>query len=218
MSRFPAVSGDPVALMVDVGRWVVIASLGISLFFSGSQPVAPSRPVSSDQPWIESPRPESKIDAGKIPFQGTGPAGSKVEIVENGRIIAEAWTGADRKWKAVGKVLGTGKSPILVRVIGGKQSPAWMYDIKGQAKRTLFITNPKEDDDIGTGSLTVSGKGTPGDEILLAYGGKAIARIKVGSSGMWAKEIRVFAQEESFFKAYSQTEGEIVVVFVTGAG
>lgn len=219
MSRDAQTSPDIFPVYVDIGRCTIILALAVSLFFvRPAHSESPTKPVSPDQPWIDKPPTTVPLKAGIVTFEGSGPKGRKVEIVENGRVIAEGWCNDHGRWKANGKVLGDGESAVFVRAVDGLQSRSWVYKLVGHAEPTLAISNPQDDDDIKSGKLTVSGTGKPGDEVLLVYNGRAIQKVTVGNDGKWSTPVNVTATEEGTFKAYSKAEGEICEVVVRGNG
>ena len=171
-----------------------------------------------DQPWIDLPKPGSTVKAGIVEFSGSGPNGVTVEVLENGRIVAEAVV-KDRTWKAKGKLFGGGETKVFVRQVGGKSkaSPAVPLTIKGSVPQSTRFTNPIDADYITKGEITLKGKGAPNDTLLLSYNGRRLETVKVNSEGIWWKRVWIeFPTESGEFRAKSDAQGEIATVYVAG--
>ncbi|MBS1713493.1 MAG: hypothetical protein JST30_04070 [Armatimonadetes bacterium] len=182
---------------------------------------APDKPSTPDQPWITEPSEGSTVEAGITAFRGTAPKKSKLEVIENGRIVCVAWTKPDGSWSGRGKLFGGGKAEVFVKVVGGtaKQSPVRTFQVSGDATQTLTITNPTEDDEPLMPKVTLfRGTGRPDDVILVSFNGKALFKTKVRSDGIWTKTVKVPSPEKIEIRAESKAEGEIVFLKLLGVG
>ncbi len=203
---------------VDISRIVVMAILGTVLLVTRPASSGPMKSASPDQPTIDYPSPNSKVNAGITEFKGHGKPSTKIEVLENGRILAEGWVGTNREWKATGKLRGSGRTAIFVRGNQGLQSPPFEIVVNGSVSSTLEILKPQDQEYLESGLIEISGKGKPGNEILISYNGRAIGKVNVNESGKWAKTVRLVSMEQGIFKAYDKSEGEIVIAFTTGPG
>lgn len=174
--------------------------------------------AATDQPWINSPKPNASVKAGIVTFSGSGPNGITVEVLENGRIIAESVV-KDNSWTAKGKLFGEGETKIFVRQVGGKSkaSPAMPITVVGKVSQTTRFTNPIDADYITKGAIVLKGKGKPMDTLSLQYNGRKLDTVKVNSEGIWWKRVWIeFPAESGEFRARSEAEGEIATVYVAG--
>lgn len=211
---------DPIVRTVDLCRWGVIVGLvAVLVAFKPAPPNKPAGPKPG-QTWLQTPADGATVQAGIVKFAGTGPKGVKVEVVENGRIVASGLCDAKGEWKASGKLFGTGPTVVFVRPVAfnGRQSRNFDLKVKGRSPQTLFITKPKDNDDLGSGRFTIMGKGKPGDTVILAYARKSIAKVTVAPDGTWEYAAKLIPDEEGEIRAISKAEGEITLVFVTGPG
>jgi len=201
-------------------KTAVVALLGVVLW-AGKPVSAPDRPADPDQPWITAPAEGSTVRAGILEFQGTAPQKSKLEVIENGRIVCVAWAKPDGTWKGRGKLFGGGKAEVFVKVVGGtaKQSPVRTFKVSGESTQTLTLTNPTEEDEPLMPKVTLfRGTGRPDDTILVSFNGRALFKTKVRSDGIWTKTVKVPSPEKIEIRAESKAEGEIVFLKLLGVG
>lgn len=201
----------------------VLASGGALLYFT--RPVeskeTPRTPPSPNHPMIVTPAPGGTVKAGIVEFSGVGKPGTKLEILSNGKIVAYGWVGKDRQWKATGKVLGPGETPVFVRTSAtlSYQSPTQRLNVQGQVPQTLFVTAPSDDQFLDPGTVNVAGTAAPGDDILVSYNGRAVAKAKAASNGKWSTSFRAsHPSEQGEVRAISKAQKEIVNVVVKGHG
>ena len=208
--------------MSDLVRLGVCVLLSAFIFANRSvfsEPVT-FAPTTADQPWITSPIARSVVKAGIVTFEGTGPEGQKVEVLENGRVVGEGVVKSNR-WKASGKLFGDGETTVFVRAVGGigKQSPSMKLTVEGQVPRTLAITEPLDNAFLTPGRVMFKGTGKPGESVELTYNGQSFGSVTVNEEGKWWKAVELYQPaEDALLRADCKGQGEIVEVRLSGTG
>lgn len=205
----------------DFLRILVIGGLGGLVYVNRAdlERLGPTGPSSPDQPWIDSPKFMAQVPAGIVKFEGQGPTGAKVAVVENDRIVGESWV-KDGKWTVSGKLFGTGGTAVHACVIGGqaKTSPDRHFNVTGHADKTLFVTVPAKGDTIKPGKVTLAGTGKPGDALVFFYNDVLVGKTTVTDSKKWSGTVNISEPKKGAqFKVFSKAESEMVVIPV-GSG
>jgi|GEM_PF-3539363 len=211
---------QPTMRFSDFARMLVLGGLGGFVYLNQAdlERLGPTGPSSPDQPWIVSPALGEAVSAGKVKFQGTGPAGARVEVVENKRVVGEGWV-KDGKWTIEGKMFKSGPTAVRARVVKdkGMVSPSRHLTISGSAEQTLTISSPHEGGYIQAGKITLNGRGKPGDKLTVFYNNIVIADTMANKDGQWKKVVKISEpKKEASFKVTSKSEAEIAVVLVRG--
>lgn len=204
----------------DLLHVLVLGGLGGFVFVNRAdlERLGPTRPTAPDQPWILSPTFKATVSAGIVKFQGTGPSGAKVQIVEGQRIVGESWV-KDGKWALSGKLFNSGTTAVQACVVNGsaKKSPLRHFMVTGQAKQTLLVTTPPPGAVILPGKTTLTGTGKAGDELIIFYNEVLIGKVVAGKDEKWTKVVKVSEpKKEGAFKVVSKSEGETVLLIVHG--
>ncbi|GEM_PF-941738 len=126
-------------------------------------------------------------DDGAVTLSGTGTPGSKVEIWAGGKKLGEVTVGADGKWSFAAPSMEAGDYDFSARAVdaSGKtlaESAPLKFTVPALVKAPTLDT-PKVGDD---GTLTLSGKGTPGSKVEIWAGSKRIGEATVGADGTWS--------------------------------
>jgi hypothetical protein len=222
MRRTQFQARQPRARFSDLIRLLILGGLGGFVFVNRAEleRLGPTGPMSPEQPWIVTPALLANVSAGLVKFEGTGPTGCRVEVVENGRLVGESWI-KDGKWALTGKLFGPGPTSVRARIAGvkGKRSPARHLTVKGHVEPTVAITAPVDGDYIQAGKLNLEGAGKPGDELLIFYNNVVVAKAVANKDHKWSKTIVLSEpKKEGYFKVVSKSESESVLLFVRGTG
>jgi len=150
-----------------------------------SAPLKFTVPVLVKAPTFDTP----KIgDDGTVTLSGTGTPGSKVEIWAGGKRIGEATVGADGTWSFAAPSMEAGDYDFSARAVdaSGKtlaESTPLKFTVPALALAAPTFDTPTMGDD---GTLTFSGKGTPGSKVEIWAGGKKLGEATVGADGKWS--------------------------------
>lgn len=127
--------------------------------------------------------------AGPLTLSGTGTPGSRVQIVIDGQPAGEATVGADGKW-SFPTTLAAGSYRLEARALDAAGVAAATSESLSVTigAPTAAVTAPTLDALTGplfTGSLTLSGTGTPGSTVQIVIGGRPAGAATVGADGKW---------------------------------
>jgi len=142
-------------------------------------------------------------------LNGSGTPGSLIQVYDNGRLVGSATVNSEGKWYWQPEVaLPEGKHDFQFAALArGKQSAKspslnFTVDLTPPDKPVNISITDGNDKDLSAGGVTntnplqLSGKGEPGDTVLLYDGDKLTASTVVDASGNWRAEITLPSEDD----------------------
>jgi len=142
-------------------------------------------------------------------LNGSGTPGSLIQVYDNGRLVGSATVNFEGKWYWQPEVaLPEGKHDFQFAALArGKQSAKspslnFTVDLTPPDKPVNISITDGNDKDLSAGGVTntnplqLSGKGEPGDTVLLYDGDKLTASTVVDASGNWRAEITLPSEDD----------------------
>ena len=146
--------------------------------------------------------PSQPLTAGDTTLSGTGTPGTKIELVVDGTSAGTATVGADGTWSlpvtlsqgdhdivvrsldASGQIAAAA-NPARVAIAGAAQAPTSETGSTTTTQAPAIIA-PAPGATVASGSLTLSGTGTPSTQIEILDGDTVIGTATVGADGAWS--------------------------------
>ncbi|THF71068.1 DUF937 domain-containing protein [Deinococcus sp. Arct2-2] len=188
---------------------------------------------------VTNPTSDSTLPAAAFTMSGTGRAGDKISIADQGQEVATTTVGTDGNWTAnipaptVGEHTysltgadSAAKSEFKVNIADGAATdPAGSTPA---ATGDFSITEPAAGATLPAGDFALSGKGTAGQEIELFDGDTSLGKVTVDADGNWtlpvtgaaagARAYAVKGSDGTELATLSATVGEAGAATETGTG
>ena len=135
--------------------------------------------------------PTGALTAGPITLTGTGTPGEQVEVLVNGQPVGTATVGADGTW-SLPTTLAAGDAEVSVRSASNPANispPVKLTVGAGAAAPTATAQAPTLTVPTGptaAGPVTLSGTGTPGEQVEVLVNGQPVGTATVGADGKWS--------------------------------
>ncbi|MCP2251829.1 Ig-like domain (group 3) [Prauserella aidingensis] len=146
-----------------------------------------------EPPTIATPDADSLINDRTPEISGTGEPGATVQVSVDGQVIGEVVVGDDDTWSITPtEPLGEGE-----HLIEAVQTDA-ADNTSGPAESTVTVTSPtpaapeitgpQEGSTVDRGTPTITGTGTPGNQVEAFVDGESVGTTTVGENGTWMLE------------------------------
>ncbi len=122
-----------------------------------------------------------------ITVSGTGTPGDELEILNNGEVVGTATVGKDGKW-SFALPAAAGAASLVARTPDGTTTDPVAFTVEG-TPTGVAITAPRNNATVTldpNGNVTISGTGTPGDELEILNNGEVVGTATVGEDGKWS--------------------------------
>lgn len=175
----------PAAMVPTVAAPAVVpAAAPTSVAASGPAGTATTVPASSTAPVVQTA--SATVTAGAYTIQGTGAAGSTVEVLVNGGAVGTTQVGADGRW-SFETTLETGEATIGARLVDAAgttvaQATAVSIDVQAAVEAPTFDAPPGA---VVGGPAALTGTGTPGSRVRVSIDDTVVGTTVVGSDGNW---------------------------------
>lgn len=141
---------------------------------------------------ITAPAVDQQIADTTPTITGTAPAGSTVTVTVDGTVVGTAVAGADGVWiLELGDELTVGAHTVeatSTSASGAEGSSGEVAFVVTQPEVTLTIDSPTQGEDALGEPLVVTGKGTPGSEVVVTAGG-VTQTVVVNADGTWTASL-----------------------------
>jgi hypothetical protein len=155
---------------------------------------------------VTNPASDATLPAAAFTMSGTGKAGDKISIADQGQEVATTTVGADGNWTAelpaptVGEHTysltgadSAAKSEFKVNVTADAASTGSDANSNPVAASNFSITEPAAGATLPAGDFSLSGKGTAGQEIELFDGDTSLGKVTVDADGNWTLPVTAAA-------------------------